>query len=230
MRVESDCQTRNSGWLHKSNDVIPVYTKPKVVEVEQTIDVESLWLKWFEATDYKRMGILAAELGVTADVLCALGCAWNDQAWAFPMKDANDEIVGIRLRGTDGRKWAVKGSKQGLFIPSVDIESTMFIVEGVTDAAAALTLGLYAIGRPSCLGCEEMIVNHIRAHKIRRAVIVADNDEPGQRGAMKLKNHLPVFSCIWTPPTKDLREFVNLGGNSLLIEASIKDLVWERAA
>lgn len=228
MRVESDRPTKNGGWLHK--EVVPQgYTKP-VKAVEQVVDVSRLWLRWFDETDYQRMSILAAELGVSTDALCALGCAWNGQAWAFPMKDEKGSAVGIRLRGTDGRKWAVKGSKQGLFIPEVDVQPTLYIVEGVTDAAAALTLGLYAIGRPSCLGCEEMIVGLIRAQKIKRAVIVADNDEPGLRGAEKLKRQLPVFTCVWSPPCKDLREFVNLGGSSALIEASIKDLVWERAA
>lgn len=228
MRVESDHPTNNGGWLHR--EIVPrAYVKPVKI-VESTVDVSRLWLRWFEETDYQRIGVLASELGVTTDALCALGCAWNGKACAFPMKDAEGKVIGIRLRGADGRKWAVKGSRQGLFIPEVDIQTTAYIVEGPTDAAAALTLGLYAIGRPSCLGCEEMVVSLIHARKIRRAVIVADNDGPGQRGAVKLKNQLPIFSCLWTPPCKDLREFVNLGGSSALIEASIKDLVWERAA
>jgi len=233
MRVESDWPSTNSmgGWIHRRDGSAPrLYVPPKKVVDEKPAEVGPMWLRWFEATNYERLNTLAQSLGVSADALCALGCAWNGRAWAFPMKDSESRIIGIRLRNDEGQKWAVKGSKQGLFIPEVDPQKTLYIVEGPTDCAAALSIGLYAIGRPSCLGCEDMIAQFIRAKKVSRAVIVADNDEPGLRGAAKLRSKLPVSSCLWTPPCKDMRAFVNLGGDALLIESSVKDLIWERAA
>ncbi len=61
----------------------------------------------------------ASELGVSAASLGRLGSkwSWEHKAWAFPMRATNGTILGVRLRGLDGRKWAVVGSRQGLFIP-----------------------------------------------------------------------------------------------------------------
>jgi hypothetical protein len=87
-----------------------------------------------------------------------------------------------------------------------------------------------AIGRPSCLGCEEEIVKFIRRNRVNRVVIVTDNDLPGLRGAAKLSRMLPVMSCVWTPFGKDMREFVQRGGDRRIVETLIKDLVWQRAA
>jgi len=80
------------------------------------------------------------------------------------------------------------------------------------------------------LGQENFILQYISRQKIERLVIVTDNDEPGLRGAEKLQGMLPILSCIWVPPTKDIREFVNLGGRYNTMQAILKDLVWTRAA
>lgn len=103
---------------------------------------------------------------------------------------------------------------------------TLFICEGPSDTAAAMTLGLRAIGRPSCLGLESMIVEYVKTKKAHRVVLICDNDDPGLRGAAKLQGMLPVLSCIYVPPTKDIREFLNRGGDRRMIESSIRDLVW----
>lgn len=229
MRVTSEKESRNGGWVHWLTDrPIRPYIKPMVCERPPNLMV--LWRRWENKTNFNEVDALAENLGVDTTTLIAIGCARSLNAWAFPMKDAKGNLIGIRLRGDSGAKWAVKGSKQGLFIPSeypycLD-NGTSYIVEGPTDLSAAMTIGLYAIGRPSCLGQEEMIVDYIREKKVRRAVIVTDNDEPGLNGARKLQSKLPVKSCLWIPPTKDIREFVKLGGKVSTIENSIKDLVW----
>src|SRR6185295_4140079 len=98
------------------------------------------------------LSTFAATLGVKSEALEALGCAWAEpyRAWAFPMRNGDRNVIGIRLRNDAGHKWAVKGSKQGLFSPSYPASQTGFICEGPTDTAAALSIGLWAIGRPSC--------------------------------------------------------------------------------
>lgn len=58
-----------------------------------------------------------------------------------------------------------------------------WIVEGLTDAAAAIDLGSNVIGRPASLGCEDMIVELVRQHGASTMLIIADADGPGQRGA-----------------------------------------------
>lgn len=235
MRVESDKQTRNGGWLHRLQDApLPVFIpRAAPVPVIQP-SLGAMFERWDKETDFHFLDGFAMTLGIDTDALQAIGCAWSGQAWAFPMRDDCGALIGIRLRGSDGKKWAVKGSRQGLFIPTtypycVD-DSTMYIVEGPTDLAAAMTLGLYSVGRPSCLGQESMIAACVRQKKVRRIVIVSDNDEPGLLGARKLQTILRMRSCIWIPPCKDIREFAIAGGDSSFIESAIKDVVWQRAA
>jgi hypothetical protein len=61
--------------------------------------------------------------------------------------------------------------------------TTLLIVEDPTDAAAAIDLGFRVIGRPSCIGCEDMIAALVRECGASTTLIVADADEPDQRGA-----------------------------------------------
>lgn len=238
MRVESDRPSKNSmgGWLHSTGYAPLPYVTPirKAIE-DPPLDAQGIWKRWFDATTFQYLDGFGVDLGVDTDALKAIGCAWArpHNAWAFPMKDATGQVIGIRLRNNEGRKWAVKGSHQGLFIPSdypFSFDGTLYVVEGPTDLAAALTLGLYAIGRPACMGQEQMISQYIRTQRARRVVLVADNDEPGLRGAARLQSTLPISSCVWTPPTKDIREFLALGGASPMIEACVGDMAWTSSA
>ena len=153
------------------------------------------------------------------------------------MKNGAGNIVGIRLRKADGFKWAVTGSRQGIFIPNSDPQKIAYLPEGPTDTAAMLTMGLFAIGRPSCNSGNEYIKEALKRLHISRVVVVADNDEikagnrrPGLEGAIKLKRFLGLPSVIWMPPSpiKDVREFLGKGGTKQMIESEIKNKVWSR--
>lgn len=203
----------------------------KAIE-DKPIDAQAMWQRWFERTEHSHVDGLGMSLGVDTDCLKAIGCAWSTfGAWAFPMREPSGKVIGIRLRNDKGDKWAVKGSKSGLFIPSeysfID-DRVGYLVEGPTDLSAAMTIGLRAFGRAACLGQENFILGYIAKQKIDRLVIVTDNDEPGLRGAEKLQGMLSILSCIWVPPTKDIREFVNLGGRYDTMQTILKDLVWEK--
>jgi hypothetical protein len=233
MRVKSETEMRNGGWLHRSSTpVVNVAPVRRAIE-DKPIDARAMWQRWLERTEYVQLDGLGMSLGVDTDCLKAIGCAWSTfNAWAFPMRDASDNVIGIRLRNDKGEKWAVKGSKSGLFIPggySYINDRVLYLVEGPTDLAAAMTIGLRAIGRAACLGQENLILGYISKQKIDRLVIVTDNDEPGLRGAEKLQSMLSILSCIWIPPTKDIREFVNLGGDYKMMQAILKDIVWTKA-
>lgn len=233
MRIRSETSMRNGGYLHRTNNPIP-YVAPirKGIE-DKPIDARAMWQRWFDRTEFHHLDGLGTSLGVDTDCLKSIGCAWSTfGAWAFPMKSPDGAVIGIRLRNGAGDKWAVKGSRAGLFIPddySYMPERIVYLVEGPTDLAAAMTIGLRAFGRAACLGQEEMILRYIAKQKIDRLVIVTDNDEPGLRGAEKLQSMLSILSCIWIPPTKDIREFVNLGGSYNTMQACLKDLVWSKA-
>jgi hypothetical protein len=240
MRIESDWASKNSmgGWIHKLSEPFPIFI-PKIVKAKPIGDFERMLKDWSEQTDHYHLDGFAMSLGVDTDALVSLGCAWSEsnRAWAFPMRDSEKNIIGLRFRNDSG-KWAMKGSSNGLFIPDVKLpEKTLWIVEGPTDTAAALTLGLNAIGRPSCSACDEMVKEYVKLNRVNRAVIITDNDWPdrqgrlaGIRGAEKLQRALPIISTLWIPPCKDLREFVRLGGSRQLLESSLKDLVWGCAA
>lgn len=203
----------------------------KAIE-DKPIDAQGMWQKWLERTDFHHLDGFGMSLGVDTDCLKAIGCAWSTfGAWAFPMRDANGKMIGIRLRNEEGHKWAVKGSKAGLFIPgeySYLPDRTAYLVEGPTDLAAAMTIGLRAFGRAACIGQEPFILQYVAQQKIERLVIVTDNDDPGIRGAEKLQSMLAIHSCLWIPPTKDIREFVNLGGDYNTMQSCVKDLCWTK--
>jgi 5S rRNA maturation endonuclease (ribonuclease M5) len=186
------------------------------------------WRK--EPTD-RNLSAFAALLGVTNASLEMLECTRTPyyKTWAFPMRTGANGLTGIRLRNEKGEKWAERGSHQGLFIPQTKPQGTVLIVEGPTDTAAALTMGYFALGRPSCCGGIEDLKLAVLKLKIKRVVIVADLDDPGLRGAKTLAEHLPVPSAIMVCPVKDLRKFLNQGGNREMMEAIINTLLWKTA-
>jgi len=233
MRVESLKPLKNGGWLHKSNErTAPVYyqKRTQAPTIESAPDFDNLCKNWSQETSAGQIARLASDLDVCPMALVNLGCAWARpyKAWAFPMKDPMGKIIGIRLRAWNGQKWAVKGSRAGLFIPGVlpSNENVLMVVEGPTDCAAALPLGYAAIGRPSCLGCEDEVKKFMAHRRFSRALIVTDNDTPGLRGSNKLQLHLNVRSCVWAPPAKDLRQFLSAGGNRQVVDSLLKDIVW----
>lgn len=163
----------------------------------------------------RRLQPFAERLGVTTDSLRALGIGWTGREWSFPMFDDRRRVVGIRLRNAStGSKYAVTGSRDGVFLGSeTNNDSTMLVVEGPTDAAAALDLGYAVIGRPSCTGATRPTAQLLRG---KNAVLMADADGPGRRGAEALATAmLPYVKSLRVvePPAaaKDLRGWLTAG-------------------
>jgi len=237
MRVESTHACSSGGWYHVVEGLKPILFK-KAKDALCNINFGRMIREWVKSTSLSQINTLAKDLGVFTESLLALEACWTTlhMAWAFPMKDGYGETIGIRLRNQSGKKWAVTGSRQGIFIPkSVLCFGPVYICEGPTDTSAALSMGLYAVGRPSCNSGVEQIKTHLQNIKAKRVVIVADNDEPkssglmpGIDGAKKLKKDLPYWSVIYTPPTKDIRSFYNQGGNRTIIEADLRNKIWKR--
>lgn len=231
MREPSERLLKCGGWLHPLDaDLIP-----KLIEyVRQRpeppkIDAFKMFKEFLLKTTIEIRKRLAESLGVRRFALDAIGCAWSDehQAWVFPMRDAEGNIIGLRLRDENGHKWAVKGSRAGLFM-SDDTDHTILLTEGPTDAAAALSIGFVAIGRPSCMGQEAMVVNAIRKKRASRVIIIADNDVPGWRGAQRLSEQMKVPHVLWPTPAKDLRESVKRGVTRQMIESITNSMVWRQ--
>jgi len=228
MRVTSDKTCKNGGWLHPINGEFKPVRPIEQWKPSSRPNFTNLMERWQLDTLPMAVTKFAEELGVHHTALYALGCAWSrlHMAWAFPMVDGNRNIIGIRLRNHEGRKWAVKGSQQGLFVPSSKPDSMAFVCEGPTDAAAALSLGFYAVGRPSCLGGTEHLKTLFRSRHVQRAVLLADNDEPGIRGAERLAVEIGLPCALLILPAKDVRAFVQAGGTRLMVEAILHDTIW----
>lgn len=225
MRVPSPRPAKNGGWLHPIAGEKPVVV-PRPVEERPHINATAIMRDWSSSTTRDMLTGFAVDLGLDVTSLVKLGTAWAPphRAWAFPMKDACGNIIGIRLRDNAGRKWAVSGSRAGLFYGHQQEGGTKLVLEGPTDTAAALSIGMDAIGRPSCVGQENMLCDMLR--RADRVLIIADRDTPGLRGAEQLQGMLRCPSLIWCPPAKDLREFVRAGATWPLIQALTKNLVW----
>jgi len=229
MRSTGGTPLKNGGYLHKLDGSTPATPIPQTRDEPVYLDAQARLDQW--ARDRRvPLSQLSIVLGVTTESLSALSCikAPQYQAWAFPMRAGDNSIVGIRIRNERGEKWAEKGSRQGLFIPQTQSQELALICEGPTDTAAALTIGYFAIGRPSCLGCVEHIQLAIRRLAIRRVCIVSDLDDAGLRGAKTLAEHLPIQTAILVCPAKDIRAFVNNGGNKEMLDAMMGQLVWRR--
>jgi len=167
-------------------------------------------------------------LGLDAEDLSWLGAAVQGDKLLFPMYDGDGAIIGLRTRHQDGRKMAVRGSRAGLFLPTIWMDGECVICEGPTDAAAAMALGFEPIGRPSCLGCEQHVNDAIRRLRVKRVTVCADADGPGMVGARRLCSVLRVpHRLVTAGGHKDLRDWLAAGATRALVDAVWKEAKWQ---
>ena len=212
-RIESPIRCGEAGWLHHLHDkgCQKWQSRPRVTYVETHSDTRSLrdWCRFANQCVASlatfQLEALSNELGVSVEALRQLRTGWSNEhhAFTFPMFNANDQVLGIRLRKRNGQKWSVRGGHEGLFViheeindraeQAADANSTLVICEGPTDTAALLDLGFDAVGRPSCKGGIKQIVDFVQSRKPCEVVIIADEDVPGLRGANNLASVLTVY-------------------------------------
>lgn len=228
MRVQSATTMRNGGWLHRLGNPTPAHQLVYNSVEEKGIDFENLFRKSSDKRNSWKVNSLAASLGVSSESLFSIGCAWMEdyRAYGFPMKDGDGRTIGIRLRTEAGKKFAVRGSRQGLFESSNPAAQTAFVCEGPTDTAAALSIGLWAVGRPSCSCGNEQLKALLAARGVRRAVILADNDAPGIVGAQRVATEVRLPCALLVLPAKDTRAFVQAGGTRGLVEMLLRQTMW----
>ena len=176
----------------------------------------------------KNLDVLAEQIKVSVYSLKALEVVWSDEykAWLFPMRNGKNEIIGWNRRFENGEKRIVAGTNGGLYIPQIEpIYDLLFVVEGGSDTAAMLDMGLLAIGRFNVNSGAEYIKEYARINGAKRIVIVADNDElkqrpngdtwrPGLDGARKLEKEIgsKAISIVVPNPYKDVRQMLNVLG------------------
>ena len=239
MRTESERRLGNGGWLHRlGQDLfgVPVRSQAAPPSTKRYLSADAIgktFTQFARTTTDKKVTGLANKLGVTPEALRAIGAFvyWVESdeyrtVWGFPMFDGPENFAGIRLRSDDGDKWALRGGRQGIFIPDMELESEVLVVEGPTDAAAAVSLGFYAIGRPSCTGGVREIAALCQRMGIKRLSVLADNDGPGISGARAFCGQIGLPARLVVTPAKDLREWVKNGATRQAVEVCLAAANW----
>ncbi len=148
MRVSDGAvkETRNGGFLHRLSESPPGFRCRTLTLSANRPGRDDLP----ELADYYRhqarlspglVKSLAGDLGLPAQSLHMLQVGWSPRrsSYSFPMKNACGNTIGIRLRNKQGGKYAVRGSRDGLFLPDgIDFADRLLICEGPTDCAAML--------------------------------------------------------------------------------------------
>lgn len=183
------------------------------------LDCDRLQRRYEHDLTTERLERLANKTGLASWSLAFLGLGWSHGHWSytFPMRDNLGQIRGFRLRKPDGSKLAIRGSREGLFIPMPIVkhpDRTILVAEGPSDTAALMQMGYETIGRPSCSGAMKMAADYLDGYP---TVIVSDKDSPGRRGAKALcemlRGRVPSLKVIEPIVGDDAREWLQLGGN-----------------
>jgi 5S rRNA maturation endonuclease (ribonuclease M5) len=220
-----------SGYLHVVDATKPIPERKDEFGLElpeHNIVLSQLASRMYEACVEEKLVDMAENLGVSTESLRLLRMGWSssNDAFSFPMYRAGHRLIGIRLRNLQGRKWAIKGSRSGLFLPSKwpEPKKGIVICEGPTDTAAMLTLGFNAIGRPSAMGSHALIEEVVSGKSV---CILSDADDVGINSSRKLAEHLSRSSCrrvaIMVPGAKDARAWLNRGISREEVSKEIKE-------
>jgi hypothetical protein len=235
------------GWIHdlrKNPDFKPRLRPIRASKIEPVVHPFMAELAKSFHANMRRLEIevLGESLGVSARSLTRLRVGFVKQyehrrmdpltgelhepetrhakAFTFPMRDAEERVIGIRFRNSSGHKWAAIDSLNGLFIPvGLSGRGPLIVVEGPTETAAVLDWGFDCVGRPGNTGGCELLTRYILQRRRRQVVILRNNDPEGSHaqfltlmGAETLAASLLARSVevrIIAPPagTKDARDW-----------------------
>jgi hypothetical protein len=238
MRVQSEKQLPNGGWLHKLETAVhhelpKAAPKPRLSSAE----VAGLVRRFYECEQAEaQRWEIAEKLGVKALVLRDLrvGCGWDEyrNCWftSWPERDAQGSFVGLVRRYESGEKRTYPGSRHGLIYrrPWLRGGRVLFLPEGGSDVAAILTLGLPALGRPSNLGGLRELSRLLLEYR-GEVRVLGERDQrpspecgdcgncglcwPGRFGAiqtaLRLREHGIHARPVLLPGAKDAREWLN---------------------
>jgi hypothetical protein len=173
---------------------------------------------------------LAVELGVDTEALNLLNVGYGkfqgSLCWTFPERTPQGLVVGITRRLLEPRngvgKLCAKGGRRGLFFADnwASYNGPCYLVEGASDTAAGLTIGLCVIGRPNNLGGVDMLAS-LLANFSRPIVVIGERDKkpdgtwPGRTGMIETSKRLakalrrPIKAMLPPDGSKDLRAWLN---------------------
>lgn len=226
MRIKSDRPVESGGWIHTLGEALPIIAPVRIQKPRPTDTMlHNRWAPRMRAAwrnHGAEVALLAEALGVAPWTLDALKVGWSVGAWWLPERNHRQEIIGINRRLADGRKLCIPGSRRGLTYADewADYPGAVWIVEGASDVAAGLTMGLCVVGRPNNIGAKYLpeLLGPLTGRKI---VVMGENDRkpdkrwPGQEGAVRvatlLAKRLGRSIVVKYPPSdmKDLRHWFN---------------------
>lgn len=192
MRVESAKESKaedgSIGWIHKLDKAVRLpaqKNEPRKLSIREVTECARKAYEHKLAPETRSK--LSESLGVSRESLEALrvgyGCDRNGREWSsWPSRDFKGNVVGLVRRYEDGSKKTLPGTKCGLFYPMErkGLKGPVLILEGGSDVAAAFSVGVPAIGRPSNTGGAEWIGEMLGK---KRKVVIGENDEsPERRG------------------------------------------------
>ena len=169
---------------------------------------------------------LAEAWGVGRWVLDTMEIGWDGSTWTVPERDAAGEIIGISRRKPNGKKFMYAGSSRGLYFTAgwANGEGPIQVVEGASDVATMLQLGMAVVGRsaasPGPAELDELAKLLETLPHDREIVIIGENDQkpdgrwPGRDGANHTARELakrlgrPVGWCLTQDGAKDFRSWV----------------------
>lgn len=174
------------------------------------------------------LGKLARSLRLPGSCLEDLRVGLLDDRWVFAEVDDRGRTVGIVYRSHDGSKTCEPGSRRGLSIPlgRMPALGAVYLVEGVTDAAALHSVEAAAVGRPAARASSLVrlwLVRLLRDRSGLGIIVVGDRDpvrdgkSTGRDGARQLAEYLAgelgrdVAWALPRAPYKDVREQVVAG-------------------
>jgi hypothetical protein len=140
-----------------------------------------------------------------------------------------DLVCGILRRFPGGQKLLFPGHRGGVYWPTgLPLMSRIYVVEGGSDVAAALTVGLPAIGRFSCSHGRYLIRAVLDQSLAKEAIVVADVGNQAERqGAEDLAGYLArvmaVRLIVPPPPYNDLRQWIGAGATREHIEHATEE-------
>lgn len=234
-RVASNVACKSGdGWIHIRGDQpirpqayktvrIPINTSQYIAPP----GLQAEYRRYWETMTRDILQAIADLLGVSSASLILLGAGlrlkdgqFPNGALVVPMYGPDRQLRGLKFRDLKtGEKKTNAGGHAGLYLPAkLQLNVVpLLVTEGASDAAAALTIGMPAMGRDSCTGQADLVKDFVAINKpTEGVVIVADRDEPGQRGARQLATALVSVTRkvrIVTPPVgiKDMRVWVAKG-------------------
>ena len=217
----------DAGWLHVLGDsrqpeILPPTSRPPARHRHD-------WparAKALTADCNEQLERLAEELGVSAAILEALGVGYDSRTctWSFPERDGSGLVTGINARHASGEKRRLFGSRAGLtYVDHWHLcAGPVLLPEGASDAAALLTIGCCAVGRPSNNSGVPLLAELLKGvPRDREIIVLAERDQkedgswPGREGAIATATRLaesldrPVAWSLPPDEAKDARAWLN---------------------